>query len=90
MTNKTTNNTCPFCHKNKTKTIIKSDALAHYNGSQWVRKVRAYTKCNCCHARGPIVSKDVLETQGGITREIEKALQIEAAKKWNINNQDKT
>lgn len=94
---------CPFCGKTKVKCVTKNEPLSHYNGQIYVIKYRAYMTCNCCHARGPIASDDVPDTnnyhnQNKIpafthddAEKIINAIKNNAVKLWSIpNKKEKT
>lgn len=51
---------CPFCKKNKLKVETKRKHVG-YNGLDYsVYLLSASVRCNCCHARGPVVSGKVI------------------------------
>lgn len=64
-------NNCPFCGSNKVKIIVA-------NG---FTRLKASGRCNCCHARGPIISKEVRSYND--IENIRKDIIEEATKLWN-------
>lgn len=78
---------CPFCGGDKLKVDSKvSNQINIINGNRY-KTYTASVRCNKCHSRGPTVSGQVLCGSQQHMFEIQKMLEIEAYKQWNIRIQ---
>lgn len=80
---------CPFCKKNKLKVETKRKH-AGYNGLDYsVYLLSASIRCNCCHARGPVVSGKVIPAMYDQIDKLpdwattKNQLELKAIKLWN-------
>lgn len=65
---------CPFCGKDKLKVDSKrSNRPKHIDGVKYYTYTLS-VRCNCCHARGPSISRDVKAFNGGtvVTEDFEQ------------------
>ena len=72
---------CPFCGKTKLKIDARKGKFNYINGEKYIYYT-ASVRCNCCHARGPAVSKKFLEKSTSQVT-ILNALSEEAYNAWN-------
>ena len=56
---------CPFCGKSKAKVEVRTSTFLDYSLSAnligMIENGQASVRCNCCHARGPVVSSLILK-----------------------------
>lgn len=85
---------CPFCKKNKLKVETKRKHVG-YNGLDYsVYLLSASVRCNCCHARGPVVSGKVIPILEDRVDKLpdwattEESLIYEAICRWNGGNEN--
>ena len=83
------NKKCPFCGKDKIKVEFKSKLVGHNGLDYNVYQISMSVRCNCCHARGPVVSGKVIPTMDDRLYDMPKwattrsQLELKAFKLWN-------
>lgn len=79
---------CPFCNSEKLKLETKNGPIHYYekNGMRTWQNVKFSIRCNSCHARGGVVSKDLPKDMSMPLEEMRRLrheTEIKAIDKWN-------
>lgn len=83
------NKVCPFCGKDKIKVESKSKLVGHNGLDYNVYQISMSVRCNCCHARGPVVSGKVIPAMYDQIDKLpdwattKNQLELKAIKLWN-------